>query len=102
MCQDSGEQSRAIGLSCIYEDFNANLKLYRFFVYGTSHFPKTIIPNSFYIVCKADLSPKAAPFGLSHTYLNIFFSETTWLIELKFHMEYALDKTIYYILFQVT
>ena len=49
-----------------------------------------------------DLSPKAAPFGLSHTYLNIFFSETTWLIELKFHMEYALDKKIYHILFQVT
>ena len=73
-------------------------------MYGTSHFPKTIIPNSFYIrtKCKADLSPKAAPFGLSHTYLNIFFSETTWLIELKFHMEYALDKTVYYILFQVT
>ena len=26
-----------------------------------------------------------------HTNLNIFFSETTWLIKLKFHMEYALD-----------
>ena len=25
MCQDSVERSRAIGLSCIYEDFNANL-----------------------------------------------------------------------------
>ena len=56
-----------------------------------------ISPNSFYIrtKCKADLSLKVAPFGLSHAYLNIFFSETTWLIELKFHMEYALDKTIY-------
>ena len=37
------------------------------------------------------------------TYLNIFFSETSRLIELKFYMEYALEKkTIYYILFQVT
>ena len=26
------------------------------------------------------------------TYLNIFFSETTRLIELKFYMEYALEK----------
>ena len=81
-----------------------NLKLYWLFVYGTSHFPKTIILNNFYIStkCRVDLSPKAAHFGLSHTYLNIFFSETTWLTELNFHMEYALDKTIYYILFQVT
>ena len=36
------------------------------------------------------------------TYLNIFLSETTRLIELKFYIEYALDKTIYYIWFQVT
>ena len=36
------------------------------------------------------------------SYLNIFFSETTRLIELKFYMEYALEKTIYYILFQIT
>ena len=59
MCQDSGERSRAIGLSCIYKDCNANLKLYWLFVYETSHFPKTIIPNSFYIrtKCKADLWP---------------------------------------------
>ena len=46
-----------------------------------------------------DLGRKAT---IYNTYLNIFFSETAWPIELKFHMEYALDKTIYYILFQVT
>ena len=104
MCQDSGERSRALGLSYLCEDFNANLKLYLLFVYGTSLFPKTIILNNFNIStkCKVELLPKAAHFGLSHTYLNIFFSENTWLIELKFQMEYALDKTIYHILFQVT
>ena len=47
----------------------------------------------------SDLSHKAAHFGLSHTYLHIFFLETTWLIELKFHMEFALDTTIYFITF---
>ena len=69
MCQDSGERSRALGLSCINEDYNANLKLYWRFVYGTSHFHKTIILNNFYIStkCKVDLSTKAAHFGLSHT-----------------------------------
>ena len=30
-------------------------------------------------------------FGLPHMNLNIFFSEITWLFELKFHMEYSLD-----------
>ena len=34
---------------------------------------------------------------VQYTYLNIFFSETTWLIELKFYMEHALDKTISYL-----
>ena len=41
-----------------------------------------------------EISPKAAHFGLPHTYINIFFSATTGLIELKFHVEYSLDKTI--------
>ena len=69
MCQDSGERSRALALFCIYEDFNANLKLYWLFVYGTSRFPKTIILNNFYVSTKSrvDLSTKAAHFGLSHT-----------------------------------
>ena len=31
-----------------------------------------------------DLLPKVAHFRLPHTYLNIFFSETTWLIEPNF------------------
>ena len=31
------------------------------------------------------------------TYLNIFFSETTRLIEFKFYMEYTSDKTIYFV-----
>ena len=30
-------------------------------------------------------------------YPNIFFSEITGLFELKFHMEYSVDKTIYVI-----
>ena len=36
-----------------------------------------------------DLSSKATHFGLTHAYLNIFFSENTELIEFKFHMEYS-------------
>ena len=69
MCKDSGERSRALGLSCICEDYNANLKLYWLFEYGTSRFPNIIILNNLYVStkCKVDLSTKAAHFGLSHT-----------------------------------
>ena len=69
MCQDSGERSRALALSCIYEDFNANLKLYWLFCVWNFTLPKTIILNNFYVStkCKVDLSTKAAHFGLSHT-----------------------------------
>ena len=69
MCQDSGERSRALGLFCIYVDYDANLKLYLLLVYGTSCFPKTIIVYNFYIrtKCKVDLWPKAAHFVLAHT-----------------------------------
>ena len=41
-----------------------------------------------------DLSSKATDLGLPHTYLNIFFSEITWLFELKFHMKYSVDKAM--------
>ena len=44
---------------------------------------------------QADLSSKATHIGLPYTYLSIFFSE----FELKFHMEYSVDKTINMILF---
>ena len=45
------------------------------------------------IVCQADMWHfiQGHLFGLPHTYLNIFFSEITWLFELKFIMEYSLD-----------
>ena len=92
MCQDSVERFRALRLCCIYEDYN--LKLYWLFVYGTSHFPLTIILNNFYIStkCKVDLSTKAAHFGLSHTMkrsskwpLFNFFSEISAdVIEMNF------------------
>ena len=47
-----------------------------------------------------DLSSKATPFGLPHTYLNIILPppppppEVTGLYELKFHMEYSVDKNM--------
>ena len=41
-----------------------------------------------------DLSSKATHIGLPYTYLSIFFSEFTGLFELKFHMEYSVDKTL--------
>ena len=45
--------------------------------------------------CQADLWPfiQGHSFGLPHDdkYLNIFFSEITWLYKLKFHMEYSFD-----------
>ena len=34
-----------------------------------------------------DLSAKVAPVGDSSIYQNMVFSETTWPVELKFHME---------------
>ena len=46
-----------------------------------------------------DLSSKATHIGLPYTYLSLFFSEFTGLFELKFHMEYSVDKTINMILF---
>ena len=41
-----------------------------------------------------DLSSKATPIYLPYMYLSSFFSEITVLFELKFHMEYSVDKTI--------
>ena len=38
-----------------------------------------------------DLSAKVAHIGVPLTYLNIVFSETTWPIELKFHMTTPYD-----------
>ena len=40
--------------------------------------------------CQADLWHviQGHSFGLPYTYLNSFFSEITWLLELKFHMVY--------------
>ena len=38
-----------------------------------------------------DLSAKVAHIGVPSTYLNIVFSETTWPIELKFHMTTPYD-----------
>ena len=70
MCQDSGKQSRALGLSCIYEDYISNLKLYIGFLCMELHVsPKLLYLNNFYIntKCKVDLSTIAAHFGLSHT-----------------------------------
>ena len=46
----------------------------------------------FYISTKAELM--VAHIELLHTFLNIFFTETTGLIKLKFHMKYLLDKTL--------
>ena len=40
---------------------------------------------------QVDLSSKATRIGLPFTYLSIFFSESTGLFELKFHMEYSVD-----------
>ena len=41
-----------------------------------------------------DLSSTATHIGLTYLYLSIFFSEFTGLFELKFHIEYSVDKTI--------
>ena len=38
-----------------------------------------------------DLSAKVAHIGVPSTYLNIVFSETTWPIEIKFHMTTPYD-----------
>ena len=38
-----------------------------------------------------DLSAKVARIGVPSTYLNIVFSETTWPIEIKFHMTTPYD-----------
>ena len=55
-----------------------------------------LLRHWFYISTKsqADLSSKATHIGLPYTYLSIFFSDFTGLFELKFHMEYSVDKTI--------
>ena len=45
------------------------------------------------------LSSKATHIGLPYTYPRIFFLEFTGLFELKFHMEYSVDKTVNIILF---
>ena len=45
------------------------------------------------------LSSKATHIGLPYTYPRIFFLEFTGLFELKFHMEYSVDKTVNMILF---
>ena len=54
-----------------------------------------IMRQWFYIStkCQADLCPfiQGHSFGLSHKYLNIFFSEITRLFKLKFHMEHSFD-----------
>ena len=41
-----------------------------------------------------DLKSKATHIRLPYMYLSIFFSEFIGLFELKFHMEYSVDKTI--------
>ena len=38
-----------------------------------------------------DLSAKVAHIGVPSTYLNIVFSQTTWPIEIKFHMATPYD-----------
>ena len=38
-----------------------------------------------------DLSAKVAHIGVPSTYLNIVFSETTWPMEIKFHMTTPYD-----------
>ena len=38
-----------------------------------------------------DLSAKVAPIGVPSTYLNIVFLETTWPIEIKFHITTPYD-----------
>ena len=40
------------------------------------------------------LSSKATHIGLPYTYPRIFFLEFTGLFELKFHVEYSVDKTV--------
>ena len=53
-----------------------------------------LLRHWFYISTKFDLSSKVTHIGTAFTYLSIFFSEFNWLLELKFHMEYSVDKTI--------
>ena len=45
------------------------------------------------VMLSLDLSPKVAHLELLHN-LNVFFSETTWLIQLKFHKEYHLNMAL--------